>query len=136
VVDQAYDRPEHVTRMHGAAERCRSLGRTWEARAWARLALEIQPDAAWARELFVHRPSQLPDDVSRTASSVNSTFQVDLSHYPLPRWDGLVVPGGTAAESEAVSIAFSDDATSAGLDGYQASNQRQLVFGFRPARTN
>ena len=71
--------------MERAATLCADLGRLWEACAWARKSLEIDPSgAAWAKALMEREMRRLQPNVPRTLPEANPGRTLNLSAYPLP----------------------------------------------------
>ena len=59
IVDRSYDHPQDTRLMRSAAAATEELGRYGEAWAWARLAVQLEPGADWARATLarVRRPT-------------------------------------------------------------------------------
>ncbi|MEO2013634.1 MAG: FG-GAP-like repeat-containing protein [Fuerstiella sp.] len=62
-----------------------SVGRFWEAFAWGKLTLEVEPQSAELRQLLADLEEKLPElSLQLTSREFNPAHQIDLSHYPVP----------------------------------------------------
>ena len=112
------------------------IGRLWEAAAWAHLVQRSSPDAAWARKTLDEVRPMLLDNPSMNLPAGTPALLVDLSAWPLPRWESPswatqreARPGSFAAAS------FVDEAEAAGVDfrfynGAPADGKRAYMFEF------
>jgi tetratricopeptide (TPR) repeat protein len=96
-----------------------TAGRIWEAYAWCRLAVDLNPEHERARRMsgeLQRRVVSLP--VQLTVDAANVALQTDLSDYPLPDLATLSTPSVPSAgdPSHAQGISFRNDASSTGLN--------------------
>lgn len=120
---------EDMVRMVAAYE---SVGRLWEALAWAQLTLRVAPGNSELRELLQSikvRVGQLPETL--TAPNGNPALQIDLSHYPLPEFNATVSPTRTAETSR--DIVFTQQDSEIGFnftyfDGTDTTTRRMFEF--------
>ena len=62
-----------------------SVGRFWEALAWGRMALDVEPQSSELRQLMADLEEKLPElPLELTSREFNPADQIDLSHYPIP----------------------------------------------------
>jgi tetratricopeptide (TPR) repeat protein len=97
---------------------CEAAGRQWEAYGWLQAALRLRPDfqpAALERERLQRLTASLP--LKLTADSANLALQVDLSSYPLPKFDPAQRPHDPTQSpaGNRSTLTFRDDAAAAGL---------------------
>ncbi|HEV7225721.1 MAG TPA: FG-GAP-like repeat-containing protein, partial [Pirellulales bacterium] len=116
-LESLYADRANLTQMRAAAEQLESLGRIWEAWGWHRIALARDRDLEWARRGSARLQTQLDSTLPRTIAAANPASQIDLSGYPLPRWNSA----SSADESpDAVRggppVAFADLAAQAGIE--------------------
>lgn len=110
-----------------------SVGRLWEAMAWAQLTRQIEPSSSELTDVLgslKSRVQQLPEML--TAPEYNPALQVDLSHYPLPSLKSQVSPATTGAASS--DIAFTQQQSEIGFDftwfdGTASTTRRMFEFG-------
>jgi tetratricopeptide (TPR) repeat protein len=108
--------PEMLSLMQKAAETTESLGRPWEARAWASLALEIDGNLEWARQLKRRLSSTLAPESAWT-TALSRDLWVELSRYELPdlgREPDLAAEHGTG-DAPGTTVTFEDVASSLGV---------------------
>lgn len=108
---------EDVTPLLELIDAYEAAGRYWEAYGWSLLAVDVAPrrnDATQRLERLHAKVEGLP--LRLTAETANPVRSLDLSSYPLPRFDRgeSSSPIDTGAEP-ATEISFRDDAESAGL---------------------
>jgi hypothetical protein len=112
------DHPEQLAsrkpQVQQAAELTESLGRPWEARAWRRLLLAIEGQAASPGGEPHRHLAAAPAD-ARTVPAANPALAVDLSSYPLPRVDGGPAPRAALAPRR-TPVRFDDRALAVGID--------------------
>lgn len=134
VLDELFHSPQHVPSMQRAAQLCESLGRLPEAWAWAQVAQSHDPQLRWPREMIDRLEPKLANEWHRCLPSSNPALLVDLSTYPLPRWNNT--PDSTLARSSGFAggpppatgrIEFADQAAEAGLSfRYFNGHERQI----------
>lgn len=113
-------------RIRRCARHCEDLGRLWEAWAW-HVALETyHPQEADAEERDRLRALLAPDTPQTLPAHCLGQI-VDLSEYPLPRWDAVRLSGTPAADGSRINVRFEEVSGSAGLS-FQYEN------GARPDR--
>jgi len=111
------------------SELTESLGRPWEALAWAQIAQAKDPQLNWPHQIMERIGSTLTIKTPWTLDKSNPARQVNLATYPLPTWDQQVVDNGRHpnGSANANGIEFVDDATTTGI-------QFQYVNGAQPNR--
>lgn len=110
--------PNNTAAMRQAAESCQALGRPWEACAWSLTAFQQDPNAAWAKQIVQQLRPQLHPETPQTLAKANPVVELDLSSYPLPRFDSPA-EAKPPSQPEALasgSVRFEDVAESAGID--------------------
>lgn len=101
--------------MRKATEILQSVGRNWEAWAWATTANEQFPEADWPKQVLADVAPQLQDEVSQTLASADLARRHDYSKFPLPQnWHSRVPTVASSAVSSA-SIQFDDEAAASGI---------------------
>ena len=111
-----------------------TAGRLWEARAWCRMLVQRAPSYAEARRYLDQlklRTEKLP--LQLTIDNANVALAVDLSSYPLPRFDRSAASPGRSVPAAPATISFRDDAASAGLrfryfNGSDTPTRRMFEF--------
>lgn len=96
-----------------------TLGRFWEATAWCQLAMQLDPQARWPVQIRQRLSPALTTCSTLTVESANPAFLVDLSHYPLPRWDQSPDAHPARKPSQHLThrkTSFRDDTLSAGVN--------------------
>ncbi|MDA1053386.1 MAG: FG-GAP-like repeat-containing protein [Planctomycetota bacterium] len=95
-----------------------ALGRVWEVWGWCQVALNEEPNLAWAQQKASAMEAVLRENPPQTLASANPARQVDLSDFPLPDWTTLssipsafIPPNITHG-----AIAFKNVASQAGLN--------------------
>ncbi len=68
-------------RVRKVAELSESLGRLWEAAAWASTAAKLHPPASWPEPLARRCEALLTTDMPRTIKSANLLAHIDLQTY-------------------------------------------------------
>lgn len=74
-------RGQDEPRVRKVAELSESLGRLWEAAAWAYTVAKLNPSATWTEPLVRRCEAMLKPDVPRTVKSANLTARIDLQSY-------------------------------------------------------
>jgi len=74
-------RGQDEPRVRKVAELSESLGRLWEAYAWAYTAAKLHPSASWPEPLARRCEAKLAPDMPRTIKSANLLAQIDLQSY-------------------------------------------------------
>jgi tetratricopeptide (TPR) repeat protein len=101
-------RGEDEAAMQRVCESMESLGRVWEANAWARTAQRFFPAALWPDPVLERTAPQLAADPPQMLEGSNLAFRHDLSGYPdhthLPHRDGSAVPAPASAVPLAAGI--------------------------------
>lgn len=106
--------PMLLERIEQASTLCESLGRYWEACAWADLASKQAPESTpWAKARLMRLLPQLAPTMPRTLDTHNPATTLDLSDFPLP--DLAKRPARREAVGETSHIAFEDSAEQAGV---------------------
>ena len=125
VVNAVRRQPEDVQQMQRAAELTESMGRFWEAWGWCRLALELQPNLAWAQQDTQRLKDKLTATAPLTIASGNPVRDVDLSHWPLPNRATQDHSEGHLSSTPAstADVSFEDVTAAAGID-FQYYNGR------------
>lgn len=124
--------------IQNVAEQLNSLGRYWEAWGWCQVALQLDPRMTWARQLSLRISSSIDPESAMTVDSSNPACLVDLSRFPLPRWQShpRVEPAPPPrSASQASPIAFEDHAVKAGIEftyfnGADVSHPGKRMFEF------
>ncbi|MAG93208.1 MAG: hypothetical protein CMJ48_05610 [Planctomycetaceae bacterium] len=109
-----------------------SVGRLWEAFAWGRSALEVEPNNPELRKTLQEIGTQLSElPLELTARKYNPAHQIDLSHYPVPSF-GIA---STVQESGSTSsdISFHQQRAEIGFDfqysdGTRGTTRRMFEF--------
>jgi hypothetical protein len=103
--------------MQRATLLCEQLGLLREAWGWSRAALEHDPQLAWAMQTSARLTSRLTADLPRTAPDLDPTRMIDLSDFPLPRWDGTETPSSIRSTPDVEhAVRFTDEAVASGLE--------------------
>lgn len=76
-------RGESEAGLRRAAELMESMGRHWEAWAWAVTAANHHPEAEWPGEMITRLEGGLHEHLPRTTDAANLALKYDLSHYSL-----------------------------------------------------
>ena len=119
LVDEIYKDPQTPALLQRAAELTEALGRLWEARAWAQLALQQQPDLAWARQTVQRLQPRLNQGSPGGLPEVNPASGIDLASYPLSAWSRSPrkqLPAESPPATGGCQVAFEDVAEQAGID--------------------
>lgn len=105
-----------------AARLAEELGLLWEAWGWTQIVNQLAPGQPQLvdklQRLRDHLDGLDPQSLSRSAPAENPARQIDLSSYPLPKWDTPGSPAGTAIHvqtSADSAVTFADQAASAGI---------------------
>ena len=125
ILAQLQAEPEHLPHMCTAAELLESLGRHWEAMAWASRALQLDGDVAWARQVMQRLSSQLTADAPFLHPNSEPLRNWKFADYALPDWR-LPTPikdQVTAAFDDVAAVHFSDLAPAAGLEFIYTSGE-------------
>ncbi|HEV7223807.1 MAG TPA: FG-GAP-like repeat-containing protein [Pirellulales bacterium] len=117
VMDKLYFNRGNLGLLRSAAELTESLGCVWEACGWHRVILSVDPQASASEEAFRRLQALLRAGAPLVLDSANPARQIDLSHFPLPRWDAEI-PASKPATPELAKYRarFADAAASAGID--------------------
>jgi len=117
LVDRIYENPQAIHLMSEAADLSESLGRIWEAWAWARGAALSDPKNRSAYLRMQTLQKQLTPDLPRIAASADPGRALDLKSFPIPHWTVPAVSSETPPDvsSPAESIQFEELAQAAGL---------------------
>jgi tetratricopeptide (TPR) repeat protein len=101
-----------------AAELTEALGRPREAWGWQSVLASLTPDDPAPRLARARLEALLTGDASPAVDKANPANLIDLSDYPLPRWDagGLANATQTPAITESDAIRFDDQASAAGIE--------------------
>lgn len=104
-------------RMLRCAKLCEDLGRLWEAWAWHVAVETYHPEHVVAGEKERLRAMVTPD-TPQTLPSAIPALAIDLSHYPLPKWEPIrkEPSSGGDVDETAAAVRFEDLASAAGLD--------------------
>ena len=101
--------------MRKATEILHSVGRGWEAWAWATTANEQFPEAAWPNEILADVSSDLKNVDSQTLASADLARKHDYSSFPLPgSWKSRVA-NAASSEASSASIQFDEEAQDSGV---------------------
>ena len=104
-LDDLFHHRDHVESMRRAAFMTRQLGRLWESASWATVALANDPQLSWAIEILQDLSPRLLRDLPQTSPDFDLTQQVNLEHFPLPRW----IHDPSADLPESVSVTASNE---------------------------
>jgi tetratricopeptide (TPR) repeat protein len=109
--------PQSDSQLRRVAELCEQLGRIWEARQWCRVALSLRPHAAWASQFVARCDAILAPDTPRVLPEKNPAHQVELSHFPLPRFSVQTLSEANSLGTNPLpaSVRFVDRAEEAGI---------------------
>jgi tetratricopeptide (TPR) repeat protein len=118
LLNLVYRQPTNPQHIVDVADRLESLGRLWEAVAWQRIAVSLEPNsgatlADW-RRLATRLLPQMPD----VLDAANPAKIRDLSDLPLPNWTAEDPPRPIVQPQSArsASVSFEDSAAAAGID--------------------
>ena len=134
VAESLFVNRDNLGLMHSAAELTESLGCIWEACAWRQLILDLDPRDGASRNALQRLAAKLENDTPLVLDSDNPAQQIDLSGFPLPRWD--VDPSEhrpKAPELAKSRPSFADVAAQAGIDfrynnGSQSDREDRQIF--------
>lgn len=122
--------------LQSAAELTEAVGCFWEAHAWRRVILGIDPRARTNREAFERLHAALRQGPPPVVDAENPAVLIDLSNFDLPRWDAAA-PGAKspAPELSNARARFVDHAAQAGLDfryfaGQEGEQTRGRMYQF------
>ena len=85
--------------IRSAAELTESLGCVWEAWAWHRVILHAPPDEKPSQAALQRLEPLLQDGPPLVLDSANPAKQIDLSNFPLPRWDAESPPAESSLDA-------------------------------------
>jgi tetratricopeptide (TPR) repeat protein len=118
VLDGLFHNQHDVASMERAVILTESLGRVWEAWAWARSALAEDSGLTWAQERVARLEPLLRPEMPRTLAEYNPARKVDLSSFPLPDWkapNDFAAPRTPEVRTGA-QVRFADVAAEAGIN--------------------
>ncbi|HJN13388.1 MAG TPA: FG-GAP-like repeat-containing protein [Pirellulaceae bacterium] len=100
------------------ATQMETLGRVWEAWGWCRVALDRDPNLAWAQQQAIALEAVLIENPPQTLASANPARHTDLSDFPLPDWavPSSIPSTGVPSDVAHGAIAFKNVASVAGLN--------------------
>lgn len=101
-------RGESEAGLRRAAELMESMGRHWEAWAWAITAGKHHPEAEWPGEMISRLEGGLHEHLARTTDAANLALKYDLSHYTL---DADLLLADHSGEARSESNAMASDAS-------------------------
>lgn len=132
VLDDLFHAPDQVGLMQKASFLTERLGRLWEAHAWARQALAIDPNLNWAAQTLQRLQPRLSPDLPRTDLARQDIGNIDLSDLPLPEWK-VSTPGRTQKEAtdDGVAVQFRNDAQAAGINFQYFNSSDPETIGAR-----
>ncbi len=118
-----------------AASLSESVGRLWEAYAWANVALDQDEELVWAHEMRRRLEPQLNQIPPRTVRAMTPIADFDLSDYPLPEFVVDVQESPDVAASDQPRITFQDVAETAGVNfkyvnGGDAERETRKMYEF------
>ncbi|MCY2993703.1 MAG: FG-GAP-like repeat-containing protein [Planctomycetota bacterium] len=120
LVDEIYRDPQNPALLQRAAELTETLGRLWEARAWAELALQLQPYLDWAQATVRRLRTQLAGAGPGSLPTSSLASQIELTLFPLPAWNKLrrqrMPVAATPSLTRPCQVAFEDMAKAVGID--------------------
>ena len=114
-------RQDHMRLVRRVVQLMESLGRSWEARAWCRRALQWNPRLEWARKAEQRISARLTVDTPRILPTTGPAGNLDLSDLPLPQWNAKsksVLPGLVTNDTRALrnaQVSFRNEASSIGI---------------------
>ena len=123
--------------LRTAAELTESVGCAWEALAWHRVLLSVDPRARESRDAARRLQAALRErPLELVLNSENPAKQIDLSDFELPGWDAAP-PGSKSSSPELAPgrTRFANVAARAGLDfryfnGQTAEQDRGRMYQF------
>ena len=117
VGDMLYVNRNNLELLREAAELTESVGCIWEACAWHEAILAIDPQAGESQAALDRLLPELSGDSPLVLDESNPARQIDLSDFPLPRWDAAS-PGSESRPAELANYRtqFADAAAQAGID--------------------
>jgi tetratricopeptide (TPR) repeat protein len=109
--------PDAVQRVGWVAVLMESLGRPWEAAAWRRRVLKLDPRHQESEQVLERLQSTLASNAARTLPEANLALHCDLSAYPLPNWKSIPAVASVegASQIDDPLIRFEDHALAVGL---------------------
>jgi len=134
VAESLYVNRDNLGLMRSAAELTESLGCIWEACAWRRLILDRVPHDGASRDALQRLAAKLENDTPLVLDSDNPAKQIDLTDFPLPRWDAEPSENRPSAPELAKSRPrFANVAAQAGIDfsyanGSQSDREDRQIF--------
>ena len=104
--------------IRAAAELTESLGCVWEAWAWHRVILSVSPQEKASQEALQRLEPLVQTGPLLVLDSANPAMQIDLSNFPLPRWDAESPPEKSSPAPQLADqrTSFEDVAARAGID--------------------
>lgn len=117
LVDRIYENPQSISLMGEAAELNESLGRCWEAWAWAVGHSKRDPTNVAAKTTTRRLQTRLQPQMPRTLPESQLGQALDLSDLPIPSWG----PSPSESESRPVlanppNVQFEDVAAAVGVN--------------------
>ena len=108
----------NLARIRSAADLTESLGCLWEAWAWHRVILSVNPHEQPSLEAVQRLAQQLRNEPPLVLDSANPAKQLDLSGFELPPWDAESLGERSSAAPELASFRtnFADVTAGAGID--------------------
>ncbi len=119
LVDEIFQHPTDLIRLQRASELTETLGRFWEAWAWAHIALRADPRCRWAANRLQRLQTKLTATTPQVIGNAPLAERYDLSNLPLPDFSLPTQPPTlthVSPPSIAAAITFEDQATVTGLD--------------------
>ncbi len=108
--------PDAAT-IRRTSQLCEKLGMLWEAWGWSRMALERDPQLEWAERMVQRLVPFLNPDLARTSRDADPTRKIDLSDFPMPRWESMRKASPlSSASSIGHATQFADEASSSLLN--------------------
>ncbi|MFV2066671.1 MAG: FG-GAP-like repeat-containing protein [Pirellulales bacterium] len=117
--------------IEAVAVKLESLGRVWEAWGWCQVALQMSPTEPWARESSERLSLILSQNPPQTLAISSPIAHLDLSAYPVPKWEVDGEQKIDAPGSASKATAFVENAADVGLDFVYFNNSHSASEGKR-----
>lgn len=118
VLDDLFHHRDHLESMRRASILSKELGRLWEAASWSSIAMSLDSKLPWALEILQEVSPQLHSQLPQTLPTADPSNQIDLSAFPLPKWDAVDRPADSSSTTKASfdNIRFTDWAQRVGIN--------------------
>lgn len=106
-----------ITAVRRTSRLCEKLGMLWEAWGWSRVALDRDPQLAWAEATIRRLTPRLTPDLPRTSTEADPAQQIDLSELSMPHWESIRQTSPSAgAQFSGHSTHFAEESAAARLN--------------------